>query len=101
MLQPKARCYRCGAPLDETVLRRFKGICDSCNAWTHCCRNCFLFDETRHNNCKSSSTEWVGDPEMFNYCAEFDIVRSTEENGGELADSDVGREAWNRLFKDE
>jgi len=38
---------------------------------------------------------------MFNYCAEFDIVRSTEKNGGEPADGDVGREAWNRLFKDE
>jgi hypothetical protein len=92
-------CYRCDAPLDETMLLKFKGICDSCNAWTHCCRNCFLFDKIAHNNCKSPSTEWVGDAETFNYCAEFAAAKRSVENGGE-GDVEAARRAWDKLFKD-
>lgn len=93
------KCYRCGAALDETVALKFKSICDSCSAWTHCCRNCFLFDEIAHNNCKSPSTDWVGDAEKFNYCAEFGFAGKTPEEM--RVDGEDAKRAWDQLFKNE
>ena len=93
------KCYRCGSALDETVALKFKSICDSCNAWTHCCSNCFLFDEIAHNNCRSPSTDWVGDAAKFNYCAEFGFTKAKSEDVD--GDAEDAKRAWDRLFNDE
>ncbi len=92
-------CYRCGAPLDPESIRKFKSVCDNCDGWVHCCRNCALYDEAAHNNCKSPSAEWVGDAEKANYCAEFEFRRSGSGDECIEREADRARRAWDSLFK--
>jgi len=92
-------CYRCGAPLDVETVRKFKSVCDNCDAWVHCCRNCALYDKFAHNNCSSPSTDWVGGAEKSNYCAEFEFRRCDAETGQDAYEIEQARQTWDSLFK--
>jgi len=93
------RCYRCGARLDPETSRKFKATCDNCHSWVHCCRNCTLYDERAHNRCRSPSTEWVGDPEKANYCAEFEFARRETGETDDNSDIEQTQRVWNELFR--
>ncbi len=93
------RCYRCAAQLDVETVRKFKSVCDNCEAWVHCCRNCVLYDEFAHNTCSSPSTEWVGGAEKANYCAEFEFRVDDPEKGQDKHETGKARQVWDNLFK--
>ena len=95
----KLTCYRCDAPLDVETVRKFKSVCDSCDAWVHCCRNCTLYDEFAHNNCSSPSTDWVGGAEKANYCAEFEFRLRDAKKGQSEHETEKAHTAWDSLFK--
>jgi hypothetical protein len=110
-------CYKCGAELSARSRVPFKELCPRCDAFLHCCRNCRLYDPNAHNHCRSSTTEYVADPERGNFCDEFDFLetpkpeddrsrdrkagssrRRRQNNGG--ARSRSAREKFEELFKD-
>jgi len=93
------RCYRCGTSLDAETSHKFKATCDTCHAWVHCCRNCALYDASAHNKCRSPSTEWVGNAEKANYCAEFEFARRDTGVAHAENDGEEARQAWDELFK--
>ena len=88
------KCHACGAPWDGEGTPGFKAVCESCSAFLHSCKNCRLHDPTAHNECLSSTTEYVADREGPNWCDEFDF----KTTGKEPKAPGEGKDAWDRLF---
>lgn len=68
-------CWKCGAPLESQASKiPFKAICDVCNAWLHCCRNCVNYRPGLPNDCAIPGTDSIADRELNNYCEEFVVL---------------------------
>jgi len=63
-------CHRCGA---EVTLDRVgaRDVCERCNAYLHCCRNCEFYEVGVHNDCREPNSEVVADKEEGNFCDYF------------------------------
>ena len=91
-------CHKCGTEWDGEGKTPFRGTCTKCYSDLHCCLNCRLYDEGAHNNCRSSTTEFVSDTEKGNFCEEFEF-RDTDAAAEDKASGDSAREKFERLFK--
>ena len=64
------RCHGCGAEISmERVGAR--DVCEWCQAYLHCCRNCDFHEPGAHNDCREPSAELVADKELGNFCDFF------------------------------
>jgi len=54
-----------------------------------------LYNEGRHNKCKSPTTEWVGDRQKNNFCEEFLLTEQFEKK----PDKPSG-DKWRGLWKE-
>ena len=98
MEAPVHVCHRCGAPWDAVKRQPgIKEVCESCNAYLHCCKNCRFYDTSAHNSCRVPNTDWVNDKDKANFCDEFEFhdgpQRATEGHG-----TDQARDALEGLF---
>jgi len=90
------KCWKCGNKLAEGGARiPFKGTCDHCHAWLHCCKACKFYQEGQPNHCLIQGTEPISDRENLNYCDEFSL-KTTVESESHKQISDVEK----RLFGD-
>ena len=66
-------CYHCSKATQVSALKPlgFRESCSGCNRDLHVCRNCELYDEGAHHECRESSAEWVRDKERANRCEHF------------------------------
>lgn len=66
-------CHKCSAEIEVTALKPlgFRDTCPKCDSDAHVCRNCELFDERAHHQCRESSAELVRDKERANRCEYF------------------------------
>jgi len=107
-------CYNCGWEWRKPHEPAFREMCPRCDSFLHCCKNCTLYDETAHHQCRSSTTEFVGDKERGNFCEEFrfrvtEAAKPAESTSSFLRDSRRerssrsmdAREKWRQLFKDD
>ena len=107
-------CYNCGWEWRKPHEPAFREMCPRCDAFLHACKNCAHYDETAHHQCKSSTTEYVGDKERSNFCEEFRYqiqqvekpVENTDQfprNGRKEQSNKAvdAREKWRQLFKDD
>lgn len=63
-------CWKCGTTLPEAKIA-FRAICDKCQSYLHCCKNCKNYKPGLPNDCHIPGTEYVADRESFNYCEDF------------------------------
>ena len=89
------KCHKCAAALREDYKPGFKDLCKNCGQPLHCCLNCSLYNEGRHNKCKSPTTEWVGDRQKNNFCEEFLLTEQFEKK----PDKPSG-DKWRGLWKE-
>jgi len=103
------QCYNCGWEWRKPHRPAFREMCPRCDAFLHSCKNCSLYDETAHHQCKSPTVEPVADKEGGNFCEEFRFIeneaapsrqspRPAETKQEERLDP---REKWRRLFKED
>jgi hypothetical protein len=66
-------CYNCNKQIDVSHQHPlgFRDSCSHCGRDAHVCRNCDLYDENAHHECRESSAEWVRDKERGNRCEYF------------------------------
>lgn len=71
---PTSQCFKChkSLTLSEGKLS-FRAICDHCNTYLHCCKNCEHYKLGLANDCKIPGTEPIADRFGCNYCEEFDM----------------------------
>lgn len=92
------RCFRCGTDwISERKRPRFKEYCSSCSAYLHCCKNCSYYEPHAHNHCRIMTTDWVRDPEVGNYCDDFDFADRDAESGTQEK-RDAARKSFENLF---
>jgi hypothetical protein len=48
-----------------------RDVCEWCQAYLHCCRNCDFHEPGAHNDCREPSAELVADKELGNFCDFF------------------------------
>lgn len=77
-----------------------KEVCDACNGYLHCCKNCRHHDVHAHNQCLIPTTDWVGAREGPNFCDEFDF-RHAEALSVDESEKASARNALNALFGDD
>jgi len=69
----KRRCPKCSAEWDIKGPISFREECPECAAYLHTCGNCRLFD-AKANQCRSPTTEPVGDRYENNFCEEYEFL---------------------------
>ena len=77
------QCHKCGTEWDG--VKRQPGVkecCDNCSAYLHCCLNCRFHARHAHNQCASSTADWVGDRVKANFCGEFEFADKDAAHGG-------------------
>jgi hypothetical protein len=57
-----------------------RDVCEQCNAFLHCCRNCEFYERGAHNDCREANAEMVADKESGNFCDFFRL--SSASRGG-------------------
>ena len=90
-------CYRCGAEWMELGQPDFKDVCEDCHSYWHCCSNCALHSPGMPNDCRSSTTEPVGDHEKGNFCEEF-VFRNPDDEALRGDAPEDPRKRWDDLF---
>lgn len=70
------RCWKCKTELETPPLNKlpFRAICDKCQSWLHCCKNCLHYRPGLPNDCAIPNTEWIADREKGNFCEEFSLL---------------------------
>lgn len=67
-------CHKCGAPwLSSLRVPGVKEICETCDAYLHCCRNCRHHRRGLPNQCYIPNTEAVADRAGCNFCDDFEF----------------------------
>jgi hypothetical protein len=91
-------CYNCSSDIEVTALKPlgFRDTCPKCDRDAHVCRNCELFDESAHHQCRESSAELVRDKERANRCEYFSARAASTSKKGSSADHVAALEG---LFK--
>jgi hypothetical protein len=90
------KCFQCGTEQDFGEKLSFRAICDRCQAWQHCCKNCKNYQPGLPNDCKIPGTEWVQDRMSANFCPEF-----AQANRVMQKDFKESKNKFNSLFKDD
>lgn len=91
----KMQCWKCGGDIEVTQGKiSFREVCDHCNAYLHCCRNCQFYRPGMANDCAIPDTEFVADREAANFCEDFKPLG--KQVGKAVKASDVSK----KLFKD-
>lgn len=87
-------CWKCRADLDDPPTKNlpFRAICDHCNSWLHCCRNCKHYKPGLPNNCKIPGTEQIADREGCNFCDDYTLLEKPTESPNN------SNTAFNQLF---
>jgi hypothetical protein len=89
------RCHRCRAEVSRERIGA-RDVCDRCQAYLHCCRNCDFYAPAAHNDCREPSAELVSDKEQGNFC---DYFRLGAGGARTAAGRDEARAALDRLFR--
>mgnify|MGYP001336776925 CR=1 FL=1 len=78
-------CYKCGNELEFAVHGGVQvgrlDTCDHCGANLHCCKNCYFYDPSLHNECRESYTDFIRDREAPNFCSSYRFKDSSEAPG--------------------
>lgn len=64
----------------------FRAICEGCDAWLRCCRNCAYYQPGLPNDCRVPGTESIADRETGNLCEEFKILGKGPSASADLSD---------------
>lgn len=90
------RCWKCNAEILQEAERKisFRELCDRCQAWLHCCKNCRNYKPGASNDCAIPGTEYVADREACNFCEDFKVLGEGPKKT--LNPKDIAK----RLFKD-
>ncbi len=78
-------CWKCGTNLEEPPFGKvpFRALCDQCNAWLHCCKNCRNYKPGLPNDCMIPGTEHIADREGRNFCEDFVLLgKPLKQEGG-------------------
>ncbi len=95
-------CYKCSNQLEFAV----KGgvvvgrldTCDHCGANLHCCKNCYFYDPSLHNECRESYTDFIRDREAPNFCSSYRF-KDSDEAPASGADMGSAKAKLEDLFK--
>lgn len=83
------KCWHCGAeqeaPPSGSKLP-FRAVCEKCDAYLHCCRNCKNYKVGMPNDCLVPGTDPIADRESFNFCEEFFLKGEGPTKGKDLRD---------------
>jgi hypothetical protein len=88
------RCHRCAGEISSARIG-VRDVCDRCQAYLHCCRNCELYQPGAHNDCREPSAEPVADKELGNFC---DFFRLGAVAAKPAAGRDQARAKLDQLF---
>ena len=89
------RCHGCGAEISmERVGAR--DVCERCQAYLHCCRNCDFHEPRAHNDCREPNAELVADKEQGNFC---DFFRLGAVGANAVSRGDQARAQLDQLFR--
>jgi hypothetical protein len=94
------RCFSCGNEwVSDKREPSVKETCEHCDAYLHTCKNCRFYTPAAHNQCVSSTAEWVSDKETGNFCGEFEfaVVKAEADDSDQ---QDEARDAFGSLFGD-
>lgn len=64
------QCWSCGTVIEDHKIS-CREVCESCNAFLHCCKNCRFYQIGLANDCKIPGTERISDREKGNFCDDF------------------------------
>jgi hypothetical protein len=98
-------CWKCGEKLTEITEQYrvqgsickvpFRAMCEHCQAWLHCCRNCVHYKPGLPNDCEVPGTEFIPDREAANLCEDFLI------QGKKVGSKTTREDVEKRLFGEE
>lgn len=93
-----AQCWHCGVdqePSSTAYRISFRAVCEKCDHYLHCCKNCNNYKVGMPNDCLIPGTDPISDRESFNFCEEFSLKGKGPEKKKSIAD------ASSTLFGDE
>jgi hypothetical protein len=88
------RCHRCAGEVSNAHIG-VRDVCERCQAYLHCCRNCELYQPGAHNDCREPGAEQVADKEQGNFCDFFHLAAAV---AGPTPAQDRARAELERLF---
>ena len=91
-------CYSCKQEIevfDNRVGRQ--DICHKCMSFLHTCHNCRFWDPNAHNECLETTTAFIRDRDIANFCSSFQMKKYDEKP--ESSDLDA-KTRLNALFGD-
>ena len=89
------RCHRCAGEISSERVG-VRDVCDRCQAYLHCCRNCVFHEPGAHNDCREPSSEPVADKEQANFC---DFFRVGAAPARAASGRDPARAKLDQLFR--
>lgn len=88
-------CWRCGAAVSDRV--GVRDVCDACQSYLHCCRNCDFYEPGAHNDCREPNAGMVADKEQANFCDWFRVA--AVRGSAPATKADDARARLDRLFR--
>lgn len=68
-------CWKCGNLLQHVDRKiAFRAVCDRCDSYLHCCKNCNHYAPGRSNDCLIPGTDFIAEKEANNFCEDFEIL---------------------------
>jgi len=94
-------CWKCGEAIQPPAGGRVgnRDACPRCDADLHACRNCQLYDPSKHNQCAETQAEWVGDKDAANYCDYFSPNPALSAGKRPASPADAAKKKFDSLFK--
>ncbi len=90
------QCYKCGKWIEPGRKLFRQDMCDGCDSYLHCCRNCRFYDINAHHQCREPQAEWVQDKEMGNFCEYFEPADAPQTTPSRAEEA---RRKLDELFK--
>lgn len=90
------KCYKCGQIIETNRKIYRQDMCEHCDSYLHCCRNCRFYDINAYHQCREPQAEWVQDKEIGNYCEYFEPADVAPEVSSK---ADEARRKLEELFK--
>ena len=76
------RCHKCGTEwVSDRPRPGHKETCPTCQAYLHSCKNCRFYTDATHTHCTLPNVENVPDKHKFNFCDEFQFIKSDKSIG--------------------
>lgn len=93
-----AKCYNCGAALDDKEVFR-TSVCDSCGKDVKVCLNCRHYEPGAHWDCRETIPDPVKEKDRANFCGYFQFSKNTTSDGGSGGKSgERARADFDKLF---